>query len=146
MSSKKQREVRYEFIVDEDLGKTYAAVLAADERFATHRFFDHFEEGTKDEVWIPEVARLGLIAITHDGKIRSRHKDKVIDSGARLIVSVGKDDFKGQTTHFVQSWAVIERFLRKHDAPYMARFRRPSPDAIARKRNPKGTIVLWTEE
>lgn len=46
-----------------------------------------------DEVWIPETARRGWLAITRDGHIKSRPAEKtaVIDHGARLVALASGD-------------------------------------------------------
>ena len=55
-------------------------------------FFDHFNRGTADDIWIPNVAARGWFIITRDTRIRWRRVelDALERSGAGVFVVRGK--------------------------------------------------------
>ena len=125
---------RYTFLVDEDLGRTYAEALAEDGRFDVEQVTELYGSGAKDYEWIPELQNTGMIAITHDGSIRNDHESVVLDNNARIIVSVGKNRTTSeQAENFCNTWASIERYLKKTKPPCMARLTMPTPQDIAKK-------------
>jgi len=68
-----------------------------------------------DTVWIPEAARSGWLIITRDAAIQDRRAEinAVRDSGARMVVLIGKD--AGSTWEqldiVIHRWARIEALL-----------------------------------
>jgi PIN like domain len=79
------------FFSDRDLGRVFPAlIVAAGVRIERHD--DHFGPETPDEVWVPEVARRGWVAITRDARIRYSPLalSVLMNSRAQLYVLVGK--------------------------------------------------------
>lgn len=70
-----------------------------------------------DTVWIPEAARNGWLIITRDAAIQDRRAEinAVRDSGARMVVLIGKD--AGSTWEqldiVIHRWARIEALLEE---------------------------------
>jgi hypothetical protein len=87
MNSKNEEIV---FFIDECLGgKLLSEIfIEADERVELHR--DHFQQGTKDEVWLGLVAANNWVILTADQHIRTNNLERqaVEESGARLFVLV----------------------------------------------------------
>ena len=139
MSSKKQPE-QQKFVIDEDLGKGFYKALSDSNLFDCRLFSDVWPSGTDDPVWIPLAAEQNLIVITRDGRIRLDHNDVAIPEGARIIsIGSGKKPLE-VAEWFIASQAIIERFVRKNEAPFFARFNTPTPKEIATKIRPKGKI------
>lgn len=132
------------YFTDRNLGKQFPAILRK-AGVSVERFDDHFVHDLPDEKWLAEVARRGWVAITHDANIRRRPNQRaaVLDGGLGLIVVVGKLPFPELATHFAHSIAAVERFVQKHERPWIARFYPPTPADLARKLRPRGRIELW---
>lgn len=131
------------YFVDADLGSSFHATLSDDDRFAVEFHDDHFPAGTDDEDWLEHIASMGWIGLTHDRKMRRQHRQIIQNCGARVIVLVGHHPMAELAQNFRASYPKIERFVRNHDAPYVARLRRPTPKELRTKQKPKGHIVLW---
>ena len=143
MSTKKQHK-KFHFAIDEDLGKSFFNVLKACSFFDCDLFSDHWSPGTPDENWIPIAASKDLIVLSHDGRMRKQHRNRIITSGLRVIIIAGVTRPAEQAGYFVESWAQIERHIRKRGkGPYFSRFRGPSPMEIQSKLRPRGHIVAW---
>jgi hypothetical protein len=111
------------------------------------RHADHFDDDTPDEEWIAEVAKRGWIAISHDKRISRRPNERaaVMNAHLALIVVVGGVPTALLAQNFVSTLPVIERFLGRHDPPFVARLYRPTPTDLKRKRRPVGRIELWLD-
>lgn len=106
---------------------------------------DHFVSTTRDETWIPDVARRGWVALTRDLQIRRRpnERDAVSESGLRLIVLASKLPFPELARLVAASRGTIERFIARQSAgPWIARFHPPSPHELATKLNARGRVEL----
>lgn len=133
------------FFADRNLGKIFPGVLRG-AGFSVELHDDHFHHTIGDEEWIPQVAALGWIAISHDRSIRRRpnERDAVLNSGLRLLVVVGKAPFPVLAEHFVATRPAIERFLRSHPiGPWIAGVYSPSPADATKKLKPRGRVELW---
>lgn len=132
------------YFTDRNLGKQFPAILRK-AGVRVERFDDHFAHNLADEVWLAAVALREWVAITHDANIRRRPNQRaaVLDGGLGLIVIVGKLPFPELATHFAHSIAVVERFVQKHERPWIAKFYPPTPTEMARKLKPRGRIELW---
>ncbi|MHB8837523.1 MAG: PIN-like domain-containing protein [Gemmatimonadaceae bacterium] len=132
------------YFTDRNLGKQFPTILKK-AGVRVERFDDHFAHNVPDEEWLAVVAERGWVAITHDANIRRRPNQRaaVLDGGPGLIVVVGKLPFPELATHFARSIAAVERFVRKHERPWIARFYPPTPADMARKLKPRGRIEPW---
>jgi hypothetical protein len=105
------------------------------------RHDDHFHQATLDEVWIPEVARRGWIALSRNERIRytPTQRDALMRSGLRCFFLVGKNQTRQHVLGevFVSCFPSVLRFLDAHPEPFMAKiYCNPS------SKNP-GRISLW---
>lgn len=132
------------YFTDRDLGKQFGSILTSG-GLAVERHADHFAHDTPDEVWLAEIGRRGWIALTHDGRIRYKptERDAVMRHGVALLVIVGKAPFPELAKAFVTTLPRIERFLVRHDPPFIAKVYRASPGDAARHNNSPGRIELW---
>jgi len=109
------------------------------------RHRDHFAPDTPDIDWLEAVSRQGWIAVTHDG--RTRYKPNELAAVRRfrvpLLVVVGAAPHRDLADAFVATLPRIERFLAKHQPPFIAKVYRPSPAETARRIRPAGRIELW---
>ena len=103
---------RLRFYVDESLvglGK----VLELARRDVIHVNHPLIEEqipfGTLDPDWIPVVASRGLIAITHDKRLRTRpgERELVLASGLRIVRIENKND--------LSTWSLLDLLVRRWD-------------------------------
>lgn len=75
------------------------------------------DRGTPDTVWIPEVARRGLLIVTRDNRIQERTAeiDAVRAHGARVIALSSPDARTtwAQLEVFMSQWRAIERLIEE---------------------------------
>ncbi len=90
---------------------------------------DHFDQDTPDEVWLEECGKRGWVAISRDARIRRRdhETESLMTHDARCLVLVGKVKTAELAENFIAGKAKIERFLRRHEAPFIARIYRNPP-------------------
>lgn len=99
------------FCVDESalgLGKTLEAARK-DTVHIGHKLIPECPLGTDDDVWIPRVARRGLVAIGRDKHIRTRPEERrqIREAGLRVFRIGGKRD--------LSTWEWLGRFVRYWD-------------------------------
>jgi hypothetical protein len=103
---------RLRFFVDETslgLGKGIAA-LRDDVIHTGHRLIPEVPYGTLDPDWMPLVAEMGLIVLTRDKRIRTKHAKvlHMMEHGLRVFVIGGKRD--------LSNWDAISLLVRRWDA------------------------------
>ena len=132
------------YFTDRDLGNRFPEALRS-AGLTVERHADHFADNAPDEVWLETVGKRGWIALTHDRRIRYKpnERDAVIRHGVALLVIVGAAPFPELAHAFVGSLPVIERFLRRHRPPFIARVYRPSPAETARRSPAPGRVEMW---
>jgi hypothetical protein len=132
------------YFTDRDLGKRFGEILKA-AGLTVERHADHFAHNTSDEVWLADIGNRGWIALTHDRRIRYKpnERDAVMRHGVALLVIVGNAPFPNLAQAFVATIPRIEQFLASHQAPFIAKVYRPSPDGIAPNRAVPGRVELW---
>ena len=132
------------YFTDRDLGTLFPDILR-NAGLAVERHADHFVHNASDELWIAEVSRRGWVALTHNRRIRyvPNERQAVIDHRASLLVIVGHAPFPDLAHAFVVTLPRIERFIERHDPPFIAKVYRPSPADTARRPNAPGRIELW---
>jgi len=135
------------YFTDRDLGLQFPKILQ-DAGLAVERHRDHFAPNASDEQWLAFVGAKQWVALTHNSRIRYTPNEKraVIAYGVRLLVIVGQAPYAEHAKSFVATRGRIEAFLRKHEAPFIARVYRPSPADLAKNASAPGNIVLWIDE
>jgi hypothetical protein len=132
------------YFTDRDLGKRFPDILQ-DAGVAVERHADHFVHNAPDEEWLAEVSTRGWIALTHNRRIRytPNERQAVIQHRVSLLVIIGQAPFPDLAHAFLATLPRIERFLRQHEPPFIAKVYRPSPAEIARRATARGRIDLW---
>lgn len=132
------------YFTDRDLSKRFPEILKA-AGLTVERHAGHFAPDAADEVWLQAVGQRGWIALTRDRRIRYKpnERDAVLRHGVALLVIVGAAPFPDLARSFVTSLPVIERFLRGHRPPFIAKVYRPSPAEAARRSTAPGRVELW---
>jgi PIN domain-containing protein len=140
MSARRERV----YFTDRDLGKRFGEILK-NAGLTVERHADHFAPDAPDEVWLAEIGKRGWIALTHDRRIRYKpnERDAVMLHGVALLVIVGNSPFSDLAYAFVATIPQIEQFLASHQAPFIAKVYRPSPDKTAPSRTVPGRVELW---
>ena len=132
------------YFTDRDLGRRFPEILRAG-GLTVERHEDHFAPEAADETWLEAVGKRGWIALTHDRRIRYKpnERDAVMRHGVPLLVIVGATPFPDLARAFVATLPRIERFLRRHKPPFIAKVYRPSPAETARRSDAPGRVELW---
>lgn len=132
------------YFTDRDLGKRFPAALRAAGIFVEEHAA-HFRHDTPDDEWIPEVARRGWIAVSHDARIRYKpnEKDAVLQSGLGLIILVGKVPHDQLAQNFIDSIARIDRFVGTEPKPFIAKLYLPGVAKRDGKESRGGRIERW---
>lgn len=116
------------YFTDRDLGRRFAQALRA-AGFAVEAHDEHFGPTTLDQEWLPTVARRGWIVLTHDQRLRyeSPAVAAAMRANARVVVIIAKGLRHDQLAELVlENRRRVERFLRRHKAPFLAKLRRDS--------------------
>ncbi len=130
------------YFTDRDLGNRFPEVLrSAGLTVEPHK--DHFAPDAPDEEWLAAVGARGWIVLTHDRRIRYKpnERDAVMQNRIALLVIVGKAPLPDLARAFAVTLPRIERFLARHEPPFIAKVYRPSPAEAARQA--PGRIELW---
>jgi hypothetical protein len=132
------------YFTDRDLGRRFPEILRAG-GLTVERHADHFEPDTPDEEWLEAIGKRGWIALTHDARIRYKpnERDAVMLRGVALLVIVGKAPYPDLAHAFLATLPRIERFLARHEPPFIAKVYRPSPAETAKNRAAPGRTELW---
>lgn len=119
---------RLRFFVDETslgLGKEMAA-LRDDVIHTGHRLIPEVPPGTQDPDWMPVVAEMGLIVLTRDKRIRTKHAKllHMIEHGLRVFVVGGKRDLSNwdAASLLIRRWEALEMKIKDAgDGPWFYR-------------------------
>ena len=74
---------------------------------------------------------------------RPNEKEAVIRARAALFIVVGKASHKELAENFVRSIRVVERFARRHEAPFIAKVYRPPGSGAPGLQPGPGRVALW---
>lgn len=132
------------YFTDRDLGKRFPEILAG-AGFQVERHHDRFQPDGPDEEWLAYCGRLGLVAITHDVRIRYRPNElaAVQRHGVTLLVVVGKAPLPELARSFVASRRRIEALLDSQGPPLIAKVYRPGAAELAKNPDAPGDVRLW---
>ena len=132
------------YFTDRDLGLRFPEVLAKS-GLDVERHCDHFRPDAADEEWLEAAGRRGWVALTHNSRIRytPNERDAVFSHGVRLLVIVGNAPYPELAHSFVATRVRIEAFLSRHEAPYIAKVYRASPEEKVRNPDAPGRVELW---
>ena len=132
------------FFTDRNLGLRFPAILReAGLRVESHD--DHFDQTTRDEVWLERVGSAGWIAITRDQRIRYKPNElaAVVRHRVALLVLIGEAPFAELASSFVASRTRIERFVEGRTPPYIAKVYRAGSAERQRRPGAPGRVEVW---
>lgn len=132
------------FFTDRNLGKQFPSILKA-AGLAVERHDAHFAPDASDEEWLRFVGSRGWIAISHDKRIRHKPNElaAVVAHRVALLIVVGRAPFPELARSFVASRSIIERFVERHEPPYIAKVYRASEGARSKHALASGRIEKW---
>ncbi len=132
------------YFTDRDLGLEFPKILS-EAGLMVHRHADHFAHDCPDEEWLSAIGSRGWVALTHDGRIRYKPNQlrALTDHRVALLVIVGRVPFPNLARAFVLSLSSVEKFLGRHEPPFVGKVYQPSPTDMARKLRPRGRVELW---
>ncbi len=132
------------FFTDRDLGIRFPEILES-AGLTVERHKTHFAPDTPDDVWLKSIGERGWIALTHDRRIRYKpnERDAVMRHRVALLVIVGKSPYPDLARTFVAMLPRIERFLSRHETPFIGKVYRPSPTEMSRRAAAPGRVELW---
>jgi hypothetical protein len=81
-----------------------------------------FPEGTKDVVWIPQIAEYGWVAITKD-KLKADLDEQIalVLSGARVFVLVGDASHEELANLFIRRIKWVRKVLESRDEAFLGK-------------------------
>lgn len=132
------------FFTDRDLGRSFPRILReAGVDVQVH--VEHFPEArgadsTPDEEWLPMVGSRGWILLTHDKSMRhrSRERDAIMEHGVRAFMVMGQHTAAAHAQNFLDSLHLVERTIRRHREPFIAKLYHPTPRDLEKKLKPTG--------
>lgn len=132
------------FFTDRDLGKQFPDILRG-AKLTVERHADHFAPDATDEEWLERVGRERWTAITHDARIRYKPNElsALVRHKVGLLVVVGHAPYQELARNFVATIGPIDRFIRKHEPPFIAKVYRPSQAIPSTQRPRPGKVELW---
>ena len=133
------------FFTDRDLGTSFARVLA-DAGLNVEKHDDHFAPTTSDEEWPAAIGQRQWFAITKNYRIRYQPNelDAVMRAGVGLFVVIGKNvRQKDLAENFVTVIDQVQRFLKSHIPPFIAKIYRPGSGQRQKGSGPQRQVQLW---
>ncbi|MEX2554100.1 MAG: hypothetical protein WEB06_00530 [Actinomycetota bacterium] len=136
--------MKFVYFTDRDLGNSFPEILRS-AGLTVEQHKDHFAPTTPDEEWLAAVGARGWFVLSHDRHIRYKpnERDAVMRHRIALLVIVGKAPLPDLARAFVATLPRIERFLARHEPPFIAKVYRPSPAETTRRGTAPGSIELW---
>jgi hypothetical protein len=132
------------WFTDRDLGKQFPRILS-DAGIAVQRHGDLFPPDGSDEQWLEHCGTNGMVALTHDTRIRYRPNElaAVIRFKVRLVVLIGKAPTAELAHNFVNTRHRIEAALEEQPAPVILKVYRAAPAELLASPTAAGSVELW---
>ncbi len=112
------------FFVDHNLGSKLLPDALRKQGCTVEVHDTHFASGTKDTVWVPDVARRGWIVLSKDLNIASNalERETLFQAGARAFL-LSQQNLSGpdQAAAFVRGLRRIRHIALSEPAPFIAR-------------------------
>lgn len=107
-----------------------------------------FPPKTPDHEWLRFCGEQGLVAVTHDKRIRlsDRSIASLVGSGARVLTLIGQWTHEELAINLVNSVYRVERIMNKHDPPFIAKLHMAAPSERARARSGKVELYRSKED
>jgi hypothetical protein len=109
------------FFTDRDLGKSIPNALRT-AGYTVERHDDHFGARTRDEIWLPDVAQRGWIALSHNKRIRhvKEQRDAAMRGGLALFFLIGKHH-QDLERNLIATVPRIIGFCERNKPPFIAK-------------------------
>jgi hypothetical protein len=136
--------VNRSWFTDRDLGKQFPRILA-DAGIQVQRHGDLFPPNGTDEQWLEHCGRRGLVAITHDTRIRYRPNElaTVVRFKVQLVVVIGKVPMTQLAQGFVNTLPRVEAMLDAERAPVILKVYRASVAEVLASPTAAGRVEHW---
>lgn len=116
------------FFLDRNLGKRFGEILMqAGISVVLHN--DLFEQNVTDQEWIRTIGKHSFVAVTRDQRIGRNYLEQkaVARAGLKMVVIVGGNARSDELAdNFIRTLSTLQRFINNHQAPFIAKLRRPS--------------------
>lgn len=133
------------YFTDRDLGLKFGEILR-NAGLTVERFRDHFDrDNCPDEEWLQSVGQRGWVALTHDTRIRYKPNElaAVKRNNVRLLVVIGAAPYPDLAVSFVRTHHRVEAFLKREQAPFIAKVYRAAPADLAKNPEAPGRVERW---
>lgn len=126
-NSKSKPPEPFVFFLDRSLGKIKIAEALRSAGVFVRVHADHFQEDEKDEVWLSDVSRRGWVVLAKDQALRYNAVERraLLSGGVRaFILTSGNLTGDEMAAIFLAALPKMNRLLRKHQGPFIARVTR----------------------
>jgi hypothetical protein len=132
------------WFTDRDLGKQFPRILA-EAGIPVQRHGDLFPPDGSDEQWLEHCGKNGLVAITHDTRIRYVPNElaAVLRFKVQVVVVVGKAPTAELASNFVRTLHRVEAALDRQRPPVILKVYRPTPAELVATRAAPGRVEVW---
>ena len=132
------------WFTDRDLGKQFPRILA-DAGILVQRHGDLFPPEGGDEQWLEHCGRHGLVAITHNSRIRYVPNElaAVVRFKVQLVVVVGKAPTAELAHNFVHTMHKVEAVLEQQRPPVILKIYRATPAELLVTPIAAGRVEVW---
>jgi PIN like domain len=132
------------FFIDRDLcGPRFLEILRR-AGIAVRHHNELFDERTADTEWMAFCGERGWVAISGNKAICTTPHEvaAAMESRLRLFVLTSKNrSHEVLAENLVNTWPRLLRFLKRHQAPFIAKISRPDPDE--QRRGKAGGIAIY---
>jgi len=132
------------WFTDRDLGKQFPRILA-DAGILVQRHGDLFAPDGSDEQWLEHCGKHGLVAITHNSRIRYVPNElaAVVRCKVQLVVVVGKAPTADLARNFVHTVLRVETELDRQRPPVILKVYRATPAELLATPTAAGRVEVW---
>jgi hypothetical protein len=132
------------WFTDRDLGKQFPRVLA-EGGIPVQRHGDLFAPDGSDEQWLEHCGTHGLVAITHDRRIRYRPNElaAVVRFNVQLVVVTGKVPTVELAHNFLRTLHRVEALLNLQRPPVILKVYQATPSELRQSQNSAGRAEVW---
>lgn len=132
------------WFTDRDLGKQFPRILA-DAGIPVQRHADLFPHDGSDEQWLEHCGTNGLVAVTHNSRIRYVPNElaAVVRFRVQLVVVVGKVPTGELAHNFVRTLPRIEAALAQWRPPVILKVYRAAPAELLAAPTAAGRVEVW---
>lgn len=111
------------FFCDENLERVKFPQRLRDADIPVEVHLDHFDQGTPDAEWLPQVGARGWVLLTVDARLRYNRleQDAIMEHGVAVFVLTGGKTHEEKAGIFLEAHQRILRFLTNHEPPFITK-------------------------